>query len=106
MAQLVINLDRELEYLEFEKDEEWEGHVQKFHELIGKLSSYDKPVPTLKKYSQMIRTLPQRFEPIAMVSESDEFFMEIIVASVKAEIYRLQNQSSQERNLLHLLRQN
>lgn len=89
-TQMVINIERELETMSFEKDEDWEKHVETFHRLISKLASYDKPVSADTKVSKLLRTLPQRFAPIAMVAESSSVPFEKIIASVKAEISRCQ----------------
>lgn len=90
-TQMVINIKRELETMTFEKDEEWEKHVESFHRLISKLAAYDQPVSTESKVSMLLRTLPTRFAPIAMVAESSDVPFEKVIASVKAEISRRKN---------------
>ena len=95
-SQMVINIERELEKLTFIKDTEWESHIEKFHRLVGKLASYDKPITEEEKASKLIRSLPERFSPIAMVAESSNMPFERIVASVKAEISRRQDKEQVE----------
>lgn len=43
-AQAILNLDQELEALSFEDGKSWEKHTDKFHNILGKFSSYDSSV--------------------------------------------------------------
>ena len=63
-------------------------HVETFHRLVEKFSSYKKPTSEEEKASKLIRTLPDRFAPIAMVAETSNLSFHRIVASVQAEISR------------------
>lgn len=76
-VQMAINLERELERLTFEKDEEWDGHVHNFHVIIGNLAEYDQPVSPFEKVSEMIRKFPQRFAPIEMVNLTDSLYQRL-----------------------------
>lgn len=61
---MVFDLERKLDRLTFEKDEKWESHVRRFHEINGNLAEYYRTVSPLEKVSKMIQTFPQRFAPM------------------------------------------
>lgn len=93
-TQMVINIQRDLETMTFDRDEEWDKHIEKFHHLVAKLASYDSPLSAEDKVSKLLRTLPTRFAPIAMVAEASGVPFERVIASVKAEISRRNKQDS------------
>lgn len=68
---MIINVGRELDCITFEKIEDWEGHVENFSSIIFKLTFYDKLHFSEDKVSKLIRAVPQRFAPTAMVAESN-----------------------------------
>jgi len=84
--QTVINLMQELENLEYKEDGNWEVHLNKFHEILGKLASLGKPIADQEKVSKLIRTLPDHFSPLAMVSSQMSY--EQLVNAVETEISR------------------
>lgn len=69
-TKMVINLQPDLETLSFEKDENEEKHVERFHFLAPKLTSFDKTLCSQEKVSKLLITLPTRFAPIYMVAEA------------------------------------
>lgn len=85
-TQIILNIKLELKTVTFEKEEEWEKNVEKFHQLIAKLAPCDKPISMESKVSMFRRTLPTRFALIAMVAESSKMPFEKVIASVKAKI--------------------
>ena len=91
--QAVINLMQELESLEYKNDGNWETHLNKLHEILGKLASLGKPVPDDQKISKLIRTLPDHFAPLAMISWHMNF--ENFVNAVETEISRRKMRKSE-----------
>lgn len=87
-TQMVINLQRGLEKLNFKKDEEWENHIQNFHPLVCKLVSYENPITMDEKVSNLVRTLLEQFGPIVNVVESSTLNFEQLFASIQAGISR------------------
>lgn len=87
-TQMVVNIEREIEIMKFDKDEEWDKHVEHFHHLIEKLASYDKPLSAENKVSKLLRKFPTRFAPITMVAKALSVPFEKVIVSAKAEISR------------------
>lgn len=93
-----MNILRELESMTFQKDNDWDKHIEIFNFLVAKLASYDKPISLEDKVSKLLRPFPEHFAPISMVAESSLLSFEQVVASVKAEISRRKTTSS-DRNI-------
>lgn len=52
-------MQRDLEKHSFDKDEEWEHRIEKFHLLTEKIDLYEKSVSAEAKVSKLLWTLPQ-----------------------------------------------
>jgi len=92
-TQILINLQSELDQLRFKDGENWEKHVEKFNEVLGKLASYDSPVAEDEKASKLIKTLPESFAPLAMFSEASEISYDRLCVVVAGELSRRKNAS-------------
>ena len=85
-AQLIINLQHELENLSYKDGEVREKHLEIFNDIIGKLESYDKKVEYNE--SKLIRTLPESFEPFAMITNSVGMSFDKLLVAIEGEISR------------------
>jgi len=92
-SQAVINLQRELESLSLTDTSQWERHLQKFHEILGKIAAYGVAITEEEKSSKLLRTLPESFAPLAMVAESSGMTFDRIIATVESEISRRDKRS-------------
>ena len=66
-TQAIINVNQQLDNLRFKDDGNWEAHLQKFYELLGKLASYDAGIAEQDNASKLLCTLPESFSPLCMV---------------------------------------
>lgn len=87
-TKLVINIQRQLDTMKFDKDEDWDKHVESFHRLVENLESYDKPFSAEDRVSKLLRTFLGQFPPTAMVTKSSGLTFEKDIVSVKADIAR------------------
>lgn len=81
-------MKRKLDTMKFDKEDEWEKHVDTSHQLVYKLASYDKPVSAKSNFSKLRRTLSQVFAPDFMVAESIGVPFEKVMESVQVAISR------------------
>lgn len=102
ISQMVINIEQELELMIFEENDEWEKHIDKFHFLLPKLGSDDKPVSMKVKDWKLLRTLPTRFAPTAMLAESNRVVFERVIASGKDKIFRQNTQEKKAQVQTHV----
>lgn len=96
-AQAIINLEQELEGLRFDDGQSWEKHTDNFHNILGKLSSYDSAIKEEDKASKLLRTLPESFAPLAMVAQTNDLSLEKVIAAVEGELSRRKMKTSEAR---------
>lgn len=78
----------------FDRDEEWNKHLEKFHHLATKLAPYDHSLSSKDKVSKLIKILPVRLALIAMVSKDSRVQLQKITSSIQTEISRQKPQGS------------
>lgn len=66
--QTVIHLVQELEQMRFKDGRNREEHFKKFHLILGILFSLEKPVANDEKSFKIIRTMPDHFATLEMMS--------------------------------------
>lgn len=84
--QTVLNLMNELEQLEFNEQDSWETHLNKFHDILGRFAALRKAIPDTEKSSKRISTLPGHFALLAMVSNNMSF--QDLINAVQTELTR------------------
>jgi len=88
MLRPFSTLRMNFESLRFDENGSWEKHLDSFHEILGKLASYDSQVKEEDKASKLLRTLPKSFAPLAMVAETSDLSLDRVVIAVEGELSR------------------
>ena len=92
-TQTIINLNQALNSMRFKDEGDWEKHIQKFHNILGKLASYDSAIDESTKVSKLINTLPESFSAIAIVSSTTDMTLDKTINAVVAELDRRKNRN-------------
>lgn len=91
-TQVVINMKREIELLNFGGCKLCEKYVERFHQLVFKLALYIKLISTKNKIFKFVRTLLLRFALKAVAAEKSIDRIEKATAFVKAKIVKRETQ--------------
>ena len=93
-AQAILNTERDLEDLKFNDKDDWQKHMNAFHQLVGKLAALGSVLSAEDKKFKLMRTLPESLDPIAMIANSSQMDFDGMISSVQAELSRRRASSS------------
>jgi len=89
--QAIQNIKNTLDALQFLDGNDWNAHVTKFMTMVGELATYDEELSEKEKVSKLLRSLPNSFSPLAMVSHISSISLDGLINAVQAEISRRSN---------------
>jgi len=68
----VQNIKNQLDALLYADGQDWNKHETSFMKLIGELATYDEEFSGKEKLSKLLRSLPESFATLAMVTHLSE----------------------------------
>lgn len=73
-AQAVLNLQIEMENMEYKDGNKWKERMKTIYKIIGKHSAYDGPIKDEEKPSKIFKTLPPlcSFSLLAIVLQASD----------------------------------
>lgn len=87
-AQEIINLEQDLENVQYKDDGDWTKHLNKFNELLVQIASYSSPVNETDKTKKLMRTQPPSFAPLAMTAEGNNMSFDRVIANIEGGLSR------------------